>query len=236
MRRQYFAWTWLVLSIVLTVYGGYSLIYNHINNKGLSILGLVFFIVGMVLLATYFVLLIISIFQKKKVTPPTELVEVEEKVEEPKEEIKVEEKVEPATKSSPRKEYSYTPSKKSSSSRYDVETSYVRKVGYGPVLRVTGNEILDMRSNTYYRIEGDMVKQVGSGPVYEISGNRIRLAFGGYLYEISGDSVNKTFGGYYASISGGYLQVHDLSEKYEISSSLSMKQKLTIVALLFGLY
>ena len=80
------------------------------------------------------------------------------------------------------------------------------------------------------------MKQLGSGPAYEISGNKIRLAFGGYLYEISGESVNKVFGGYYASFSGGCLQTLDLKEKYEISGSLSLQQKLAVVALLFGSY
>ena len=93
-----------------------------------------------------------------------------------------------------------------------------------------------MRSNTYYVIEGNMVKMRGQGPIYEISGSRIRDAFGGYLYEISGSSVNKTFGGFFASIESGYLQTHDLKVKYEIPSSLNMKQKLAIVALLFGSY
>lgn len=108
-----------------------------------------------------------------------------------------------------------------------------KKVGYGPVLRVEEDEILDMRSNTYYRTDGNIVKRSSSGPVYEISGNRIRSAFGSYLFEISGGSVYKTFGGFYASISGGYLQTYDLSEKYEISGSLSIKQQLAVVALLF---
>ncbi|MBO4541521.1 MAG: hypothetical protein J5736_06060 [Bacilli bacterium] len=115
-------------------------------------------------------------------------------------------------------------------------SAYINKVGYGPVLRVEEEEILDMRSNAYYRIEGKQVKRLGSGPVYEISGNRIRLAFGGYLYEISGETVNKVFGGYFASFSGGYLQTFDLKEKYEISGSLSLQQKLAVVALLFGTY
>ena len=110
----------------------------------------------------------------------------------------------------------------------------MKKVGYGPVLRVTGSEILDMRTNTYYRIEGNRVNQCGYGPMFEISGSRIRAAFGGYLFEISGDNVSRTFGGYYASFSGAFLKTHDLSEQYEISGSLSLRQRLVVVALLFG--
>ncbi len=91
-----------------------------------------------------------------------------------------------------------------------------------------------MRSNTYYRIEGNMVNRSGSGPVYEISGNRIREAFGSYLFELSGSNLNKIYGGFYASISGGLLKVYDLSEQYEIPTSLNRKQILVIAALLFG--
>ena len=113
---------------------------------------------------------------------------------------------------------------------------YVKKVGYGPVLRVTGNRILDMRNNTYYRVQGSIVSQDGSGQAFEINGNRIRSAFGGYLYEISGSNINKVFGGFYASISGNYITLFDLSEKYETTGSLNQKQLLVVAALLFGTY
>lgn len=48
--------------------------------------------------------------------------------------------------------------------------------------------------------------------------------------------VLTSYGGYFASISDGYIQVHDLSEKYEISGDLNLEQKLAVVALLFGKY
>ena len=110
----------------------------------------------------------------------------------------------------------------------------MRQVGYGPVLRINEGEILDMRSNTYYRIEGNFVYQNGRGVLYEISGNRIRDAFGGYLFEISGSNANKVFGGYHASFGGGYLKTHDQKEKFEVPSDLTMGQKLVAVALLFS--
>lgn len=243
MRRQYFYWIYLVAALVLTVYGSYSLIYNFQHGKELSLLGLLFTIFGSIMLILYLVLFAISVFQKKKRKAeefkvidqtPTEIEE------EPKETEVVEEKPLQEEKPEPKKTHSkssYTPHK--NYSRYDSDdysSFYINKVGYGPVLRVTGPEILDMRSNTYYRIEGNMVQQLGSGPVFEISGNRIREAFGSYLYEISGGNVNKVFGGFYASISGNYLQTFDLKEKYEMSSSLSMKQQLAVVAILFGRY
>lgn len=242
MRRQYFTWSWLVLAIVLTGYGAFNLAYNAIKGKELSVLGLTFFIIGLVLLVSYIILFLIDYHQKKKAkllkeecsktieTPKEEPAKVETEPIKSNQSVHIENKV---TKS----DVAYEPIRKSYSSCDDYGGSgYVKKIGYGPILRVSNNEILDMRSNTYYRIEGRMVKMLGSGPVYEIYNNRIKLAFGGYLYEISGNNVNKTYGGYYASISGSYLQLFDLSEKYEIPSDLSLRQKLAIVAILFGTY
>ena len=240
MRRQHFEWTFVVTGLVLTIYGAYSVIYNHMQGRDIPILGLVFLIVGVALLLVYLVLAVITIFQRKhkKVAQPDicETTEVEEKKEEP----QVEEPPVVAEKPSP--ELEYTQREKSTYTRnksiydFDGGSGYVSKVGFGPVLRVENERILDMRSNTYYCIEGNLVKELGSGPVFEISGNRIRLAFGGYLYEISGSNVNKTYGGFYASFNGNYLQTHDLREKYEMPSNLNMKQKLAVVALLFGQY
>ena len=127
-------------------------------------------------------------------------------------------------------------SSSSSSYRFRGGSGYIKRVGYGPVLRVEGAQILDMRNNTYYMIEGNYVKRNGYGPVYEIRGSSLKHAYGGFLYEISGDNVNKVYGGYFASFNGNYLQKYDLSEKYEVPDSLSIKQKLAIVALLFGEY
>ena len=235
MRRITFKWTYLVLAIILTAYGGFMLIYNHTHQKEMSILALVFCIIGAVMLALYFILFAIDVFKKKPVVIKQESEVSETPVEEPKAEEKPVEK-----KTAPTRDYTYEKRTVVNRSRYDSDSDYssyfIRKVDYGPVLRVTGNEILDMRTNTYYRIEGNMVNQAGSGPVFEISGNRIRSAFGGYLYEISGDNVNKVYGGFYASFSGNYLTTYNLEEKYEVPSTLNKKQQLLVVALLFGTY
>ena len=237
MRRQYFNWTWLVLALVLTVYGGYSLIYSHINNNPVPTLGLVFLIIGSVLLVAFLIFAFISLFQKKKKIDESNTV-IENSVKEIKEEsVEVVEepaeiKEEPKNTYSPRSEITYENRRVVRS--FSGGSGYVKRIGHGPVLRISEEEILDMRSNTYYRIEGNMVNRSGSGPVYEISGNRIREAFGSYLFELSGSNLNKIYGGFYASISGGFLKVHDLSEQYEIPTSLNKKQILVIAALLFG--
>lgn len=241
MRRRYFYWTYLVTALVLTIYGGYSFFYNYFKGKSIPLLGIIFFISGLVLLFLYLILFIISVIQKRnhkeeeKVTTDDEYkIDIEESTEE--EEVE-EEELKPVKNNTYRSDTTYerTSNYRSSGSR-SYETIYIRKTGYGLVLRVTGPQILDMRTNIYYTIEGNIVNQNGSGPVFEISGNRIRSTFGSYLYEISGNNVNKTLGGFYASFSGNYLQIHDLSEKYEIDGDLSIKQKLAIVALLFGTY
>lgn len=240
MRRQYFYWTYLVTALVISVYGGYIVFYNLNNKKDVPVLGLVFFIAGIVLLLIYLILFIVSFTQKKNRPINNEVVEVKEKEEEIKPEIKEEPKPEvkeepkPRVASSPRRDIEYRSVRKIS--RPVGGSAYIKRVGYGPVLRVEEEEILDMRTNSYYRIEGNMVKRSGGGPVFEISGNSIRAAFGSYLYEISGNNINKTYGGYFASISGGYIQTYDLQEKYEISGQLSLRQQLAVVALLFGTY
>ena len=132
-----------------------------------------------------------------------------------------------------RKEYR-EPRKPSSS--YVTRDIYVSQLGYGPVLRVYGEQIVDMRNNTYYRLQGNTVHKEGRGPIFEISGNRIRSAFGSYLYEISGDNINKVFGGFFASISGNTITKYDSSVIYQMSGSLNTRQILAIVALLFGEY
>ena len=236
MRKQYFKWSWFVLGLVLSVYGAFSLIYNSTHNKDFSVLGLVFLIVGLILLISYFVLLTISVIQTKdskniKETKIEHFEPVYEKIEEP----KIEEK--PVINKSVNYTHVDRPAKTTRTTReFDGGSGYVKKIGEGPILRISNKEILDMRSNTYYRIEDNYVKQMGYGPVFEISGNRIRSAFGGYLYEISGDSVNKIYGGYFASFSGNYLTTLDLREKYEVPGRLNLKQQLAVVALLFGSY
>ena len=249
MRRQHFAWTYLVLATVLTVYGGYTLIYHFRRNDKLSVWSLIFLIVGSIMLLIFLVLFLITMVNKKKQKPVPEVAPqpepepvpeptpepepVEEASEEP-EEDSDDDQVPPE----PYPNNNGVTYERGSYSIYDSDDSdvYVKKVGYGPVLRVTGSRILDMRTNTYYRIQGNYVNQDGSGQVYEISGDRIRAAFGGYLYEISGRNINKTYGGFYASVSGNYITLYDSSEKYETTGSLNKKQLLVVAALLFGTY
>ena len=228
--------------MIFILYGGYNLIYNATHGKGLSVLNLVMCSIGVGMLLLYVVLYLITFFKKKKKEEEEKRVVIEEvKVEEKKEEPKPveEKKPEPVKQETPRQRSDVVYEKpRVSRSIYDNDSAsgFVSKVGYGPVLRLSGNRILDMRTNTYYRIEGNMVKQEGSGPVFEINGRQIRSAFGGYLYEISGSNVNKVFGGFYASFSGNYLTTYDLQEKYELPGSLNIQQQLAIVALLFGAY
>ena len=183
MRRQHFEWTFVVLALVLTIYGAYSVIYNVTHQKDIALLGLIFLIMGSIMLIIYLVLFIISFIQRKNNkaveeeiidAPVIEKVEEKPTEEEPKkEEVKeepkvVEEEVDEETEIEEDDEdevdysdevdyvYEYEPVPPRRS--YD-RTVYVSKSGYGVVLRVTGSEILDMRTNTYYVIEGNMVKK-----------------------------------------------------------------------------
>lgn len=248
-----------VFGVFGTVYGTYLLIYHFSRGNGLSIPALILLLLGVpaLILSLIWAWSIHHANQRNANNPaPSPVVEGETEgaeetpsptpVEEPpspepieetpvpsisneetESEIEIEEK--PAETPYPRRTYS-------SSSSYSYSTSYVKLVGYGPVLRVEGNRIVDMRSNTYYRIEENVVMQDGAGIRYEIRGNQIKDAFGSYLYEISGSNINKVFGGFYASISGNYITVYDLSSKYEMTDSLSKKQILVVAALLFGRY
>lgn len=243
MRKFYLVWVIAVFGIVGTVYGGFSLIYNFSHCKGLYLPALVLLICGGAALVLFITLYTISYFQMKKrerERAPLEAEVIEEKEEEPaKEEPKPDPVIEPKQeqKEMEKEEFVKRIQRPSpSSSSYSVSTVYVKQVGYGPLLRVEGNRILDMRSNTYYRIEDNMLMQEGYGPVFEIRGNQIKNAFGGYLYELSGSNINKTFGGFYASISGNYITLYDLSIKYEMTDSLSKSQILAVAVLLFGKY
>ncbi len=233
-RKQYLPWLIMVVGIIGTAYGSYLLIYHLNKGNGLNVLALVLLIIGIICL-TFSILLAGSIYlsqKKKKNVIEEPKVEAEpEAVEQPKEEPKLAPKPERKNEETTyapkeRRDYSY------SSSSY-VSTCYVKLIGYGPLLRVEGNRILDMRNNTYYRIENNIVNQDGYGIRYEINGNQIRDAFGGYLFEISGSNINKIFGGFYASISGNYITLFDSSKKYEMTESLSKKQLLVVAALLF---
>lgn len=236
MRKQRLYWSISVFGIIGTIYGAYLLFYHLNHNNKFSAGALVLLIFGLLALAASLILFLSYYIIEKKnkdiQTPPVEeKVIQEEKIEpviEKKEEVKVAIKKEDYVPKTQRTKVSY--------SSYSVSTVYVKQVGYGPLLRVDGNRILDMRTNTYYRIEDNLVKQEGYGPVFEIRGNQIKNAFGGYLYELSGSNINKVFGGFYASISGNYITLYDLSVKYELTDSLSKKQILAISALLFGNY
>ena len=244
MRRRYLIWMITVFGIVGTVYGAYLLIYHFNHSNKLSVPALLLLIFGLLALITVSVLCIITYLARKRAkdepTPPTEEV-VDDVVEEA--EPVIEEEITPTVPTNLEPEVeeddNYSPPSRETyrpSSSYVTSTVYVKQVGYGPLLRVEGSRILDMRNSTYYRIENNMVMQEGYGPVFEIRGNQIKDAFGGYLYEISGSNINKVFGGFYASISGNYITIYDLSIKYEMTDSLSKKQILAVAALLFGKY
>lgn len=265
MRKQYLPWMIGVFGVVGTVYGTYSLIYNYNHGRDLAVLGLVLLLLGApALLFSLAWSLSVYLAKKKKeknASPSSEMREEKKeprdvetpKVEEPKPtpvvtepeptpvvtepesesvsepEPETEEEDEPEDGPVSRMSYRYSPG-------YSASAVYVKLVGYGPLLRIEGSRILDMRNSTYYRIEDNTVMQEGYGIRYEIRGNQIRDAFGGYLYEYSGGNINKVFGGFYASVSGSYITLFDLSQKYEMTDSLSQKQILVTAALLFGKY
>ena len=250
MRKQYWPWMVLVFGIVGTAYGTHLLIY-HYNHGKFSLPALVLLIFGGIALILMIIYLILMYLAKKHHhdIPPT--LEEEPVKEEPiKEEPVIEEpiKEEPQNDEAPKEEtpepeiedkededYYEEPSPRPS--RYQsYSTVYVKLVGYGPILRIEGPRIIDMRSNTYYHIDGGFVYQDGYGLRYVIRGNQIKDAFGGFLYELSGSNINKVFGGFYASISGSYITLYDLSDKYEMTGSLSKLQILAVAALLFGKY
>ena len=249
MRIQRFYWALMVLGIVGVAYGSSLLIYNFNRGNGLNIPALLFLILGILCLLFFTILAIFFRVSRKKnietvkdekeeliIEPDEEVEETPISIAEPKPAIEpkqdeIEEENDEEVPYEPRQQRTY-----SSSSSYSYSMVYVKKVGYGPVLRVEGSRIIDMRTNTYYRIENNIVMQDGYGPRYEIRGNQIRDVFGGYLYEISGSNINKVFGGFYASISGSYITLYNLSEKYELTDSLSRNQLLAVAALLFGKY
>lgn len=241
MRRRYFLWTIVVFGIIGTAYGASSLIYNFKKGEGLFISGLILLIIGIIALLVFlFFFSIQYVSNKNKMNAPIPSEFKEEKVieedKDAKETASLNEKSE--IEQEKKREYFYKAERNERTSyRYSsISTIYVKQVGYGPILRIDGSRILDMRTNTYYRIENHMVNQEGYGPVFEIRGNQIKNAFGGYLYELSGSNINKIFGGFYASISGNYITLYDLSIKYEFTDSMSKNQILAVAALLFGKY
>ena len=244
MRRQYFYWTYLVVALLCTIYGGYLLFYHLNHEKGFVIGFLLFFLAGIIMLIIYGILYFKDYKAKKNKVidaPVVEEKKEEIKVEEKKEEVKKEEAPikreapkEREVKTSPRKSTS-SYAKPSPSIRRGAST-YIRQAGYGTVLRVDNYRFYDMREGRYYRLEGNILHEEGRGPMYEIRGNSIRDLYGSYLYEISGSNINKSFGGFFASISGGYITKYDSSEKYEYGDSLSTSEMLCVVVLLFGKY
>lgn len=238
MRRHYLLWSIAVFGIIGTAYGAYLLVYHFNHGNGLSIPALLLLIFGFIALVTFLAMYIFSYIAEKKKKKESAPIAIEKETEEVTVAEEIEEK--PSIKQETKQEREEYDSKSnvtyefSSSSSYSVSTIYVKQVSYGPLLRIEGSRIVDMRTNTYYRIENNMVMQDGYGPVFEIRGNQIKDAFGGYLYELSGSNINKTFGGFYASISGNYITLYDSSMKYETTDSLSKRQILVVVALLFG--
>ncbi|MBO4286131.1 MAG: hypothetical protein J5880_02215 [Bacilli bacterium] len=232
MRRQRFWWTFLVGGLVCTFYGGFTLIYHLNHGNGLKVHALILLILGVAALGLYLILLLLTFLQnkKKQVEQPVEpVIKAEEKEPEPVEEVKEEKEPKPAPR---KRDYEYVREPRRSGPTYT--DAYVKKVGYGPVLRFFGNQILDMRTNTYYRFQDNYVYRDGGGVAYEISNKRIRNAFGGYLYELSGSNINKTYGGFFASVSGNYISKFDNSERYETGDSLTSSQLLMAAVLLFG--
>ena len=245
MRRIYLPWMITVFGAFATTYGSYLLAYHFNHGNGLSIPALLLLVFGLPALGFAIAWFVSDYINKKK--KKIEVVEIkEENIEQEKEavsykenetKVAVSEKEEPTKKPTVNKEY--TPRTKvtyNSSSSYSETTVYVKQVGYGPLLRINGVRILDMRNNTYYHLENNMVMQEGYGPVFEISGNQIKDAFGGYLYELSGSNINKVFGGFCASISGNTISLYDASERYEMTGTLNARQILAVAALLFGTY
>ena len=235
-RKQYIDWLATSFGIFGTVYGAYLLIWNYNHGNGLNVLALILLILGSIALVFSIALLISRYIVYKKNKNRAVPIEAETIKEEIFEETSLDEDedIVETIKEAPKERTDYVERRsRSSSSYYGSPTIYVRQVGYGPLLRIEGSRILDMRTSTYYRIEGNLIKQEGYGPRFEIIGNNIKDAFGGYLYELSGSNINKVFGGFYASISGNYITLYDSSYKYEITDSLSNKQILAVVALLF---
>ena len=212
------------------MYGSYFAITKYNEDKTFFIVALAISLVGVAMLIFYSTLYILS-FKRSKSTKKEDIVEKPEPVEE-----KVQEHDTPQKVTTPKRDYEYVSTRSPSRrSTYDDDYSsgYVKLVGYGPVLEISGNRIKDMRNNVYYRIQDNYVYQDGGGVIYEISGNKIRSAFDGYLFEISGSSINKVFGGFYASISGNYITKYDSSIKYEVSFSINTRQLLVVAAILF---
>ena len=238
MRRQHFYWTYLVISILLIVYGGFFLIREFGSGSTLFISSIIALSAGVAMLLFYGTLRLVDYLRSKKNPPqlPQSRFETEQETETP-----AATKPEPETErgqgtENPIFRYPDRPSKKErpDTVTYIAARGYVRKIGFGPVLEINGSRIRDMRSNTYYRVEGGAVYGDGSGLLYQISGKRIRSIGGRELYELSGSNIYQVFGGYYASVSGHFITKYDGSEKYECDDDFPRAILLVIAVLLFG--
>ena len=232
MRRQRFAWTYMVIAILLSVYGLFFVIREANKNLKLFVPALIALIIGGVMLLVYLILYLVSAKKHKEIKVVETKVEdiKQEKVEEPTPVKKVNNQVYNAK---PTSRVAYV-----NNSRYDSDYSYssgyVSLLGRGPIIEVRGKNIRDMRDNRYYRIDSNRVYLEGSGVGYIIEGSRIKTINGDLLYEISGSNINKVFGGYFASISGNFIKKYDMSIELELSGTFSKDVILLIAVLVFG--
>ncbi len=248
--KRHIDWLLAVFGIFGTAYGGYLVLWHYGHGNGIHFLGMLLLVLGGISLLLFLLLMVPRALGrwrrgKKAVTEESAAEEAEEAPTE-----SVEEKAPEVEEGAAEEEAEETPleempqpggedwdcvSDGSGSSYQDsyAPTVYVRLLGHGPILRIEGARILDMRDGTYYRIEGDTVYQEGYGPRFEIRGSSIKDAYGGGLYELSGSFINKVYGGAYASMDGNWITLLDGSRKYEISDSLSRKLVLALAALLF---
>ena len=63
MRRQRITWTIIVLGIVATIYGSFTLVYHLLNGNGLKVRALILLVFGIVALATYASLYLLTIIE-----------------------------------------------------------------------------------------------------------------------------------------------------------------------------
>ena len=120
MRRDRIAWTYKVVAILLIMYGGFFVIYDHDKDKSIFIFSIIALVVGVLMLAIYVGVYFYS--KNKKVEPKEEVPNEVEQVEEKKKENIAEEKKVITTL--PKRDYEYVSSKRVSRSRYDSDDNY----------------------------------------------------------------------------------------------------------------
>lgn len=240
MRRERIKLAYMVISILMILYGGFYA-FRTIGTEKDPTKYIIAFILGFVMLAFYITLGLISSRKQKNLNKDKQdEIEKETKKENfyDKEEIKEEPKRNYYQPKEEPKENNYY-RKRSNDDDLDYgyttfsRSFYVSQVGYGIVLEVNGNRIRDMRNYIYYHIENSYVYRDGIGVMYYIDNNSIKDMNGNYLFELNGSNINKYYFGFYASKSGNYLTLYDGSMKYEIRGEVSSKQLLLIAALLF---